>query len=87
MGQVLTNLLGNAIKFTDRGEITLDVKLDRQSDHAASIRFTVTDTGIGIREDQIPALFSPFVQADASTNRRHGGSGLGLAIRQDFCLS
>ena len=73
--QVLTNLIANAVKFTDQGEITLDAKLDSQSDNSASIRFTVTDTGIGIRADQIPALFSPFVQADASTTRKYGGSG------------
>jgi PAS domain S-box-containing protein len=82
--QVLTNLIANAVKFTDRGEIALDVKLESRSDSAASIRFTVTDTGIGIREDRIPALFSPFVQADASTTRRYGGSGLGLAISKQL---
>ena len=82
--QVLTNLIANAVKFTDRGEIAVEARLDSQSDHAASIRFTVTDTGIGIPADQIPALFSPFVQADASTTRKYGGSGLGLAISKQL---
>ncbi len=78
--QVLTNLVGNAIKFTERGEITLYTALESQGDGTATIRFAVSDTGIGIRREQIPALFSPFVQADASTTRRYGGTGLGLAI-------
>jgi PAS domain S-box-containing protein len=82
--QVLTNLIANAIKFTDRGEITLEAELESQSANAASVRFKVTDTGIGMRKDQIPALFSPFVQADASTTRRYGGSGLGLAISKQL---
>ena len=82
--QVLTNLIGNAIKFTDQGEISVEAKLDSRSENAASIRFTVTDTGIGIPEDRIPALFSPFVQADASTTRKYGGTGLGLAISKQL---
>ena len=82
--QVLTNLIANAIKFTERGQIALDAELESQSDKAASIRFAVTDTGIGIRADRIAALFSPFVQADTSTTRRYGGSGLGLAISKQL---
>jgi PAS domain S-box-containing protein len=82
--QVLTNLIANAVKFTDRGEIAVEANLDSLSESAASIRFTVMDTGIGIRADRIPALFSPFVQADASTTRRYGGSGLGLAISKQL---
>jgi PAS domain S-box-containing protein len=82
--QVLTNLLANAIKFTERGEITLDAALDTQRDRMATVRFTITDTGIGIRPDQAGTLFSPFVQADESTTRKYGGTGLGLAISKQL---
>ena len=78
--QVLTNLCSNAIKFTERGGVTLDAVLDGVSGGAATVRFTIADTGIGIRPGQMAALFSPFVQADASTTRKYGGTGLGLAI-------
>jgi PAS domain S-box-containing protein len=78
--QVLTNLSGNAIKFTERGEVTLDAALECQGSGTATVRFTVTDTGIGIRPDQVAALFTPFAQADTSTTRKYGGTGLGLAI-------
>ena len=82
--QVLTNLSGNAIKFTERGEVTLSVALVCQGGGKATVRFAVTDTGIGIRPDQAGALFSPFTQADASTTRKYGGSGLGLAISKQL---
>jgi PAS domain S-box-containing protein len=78
--QVLTNLCANAIKFTERGGVTLNVALECQDGCAATLRFTVTDTGIGIKTGQIPALFSSFTQADSSTTRKYGGTGLGLAI-------
>ena len=78
--QVLTNLAGNALKFTARGEIGLDASLESQGDGAATVRFTVTDTGIGIRPDRVAAVFSPFTQADDSSTRKYGGTGLGLAI-------
>jgi len=80
IGQVLYNLLGNAIKFTDRGEICLLAKLIEQSDYDATVRITVTDTGIGIPAEKIDQLFEPFTHADASTTRKFGGSGLGLSI-------
>ncbi|MFZ0690887.1 MAG: PAS domain S-box protein, partial [Acidobacteriaceae bacterium] len=82
--QVLTNLFANAIKFTDRGRVTLDAGLESLSDGRVTVRFAVTDTGIGIAPEQIPALFSPFFQADASTTRRYGGTGLGLAISKQL---
>jgi CheY-like chemotaxis protein/HPt (histidine-containing phosphotransfer) domain-containing protein len=78
--QVLTNLLFNATKFTEQGEVTLDAELANKSDGSATIRFSISDTGIGIRSDQIARLFSPFTQADTSTTRKYGGAGLGLAI-------
>jgi len=78
--QVLTNLAGNAIKFTDRGEVKLEAELERQGDGTATVRFAITDSGIGLRPEQAARLFSPFTQADASTTRKYGGTGLGLAI-------
>jgi CheY-like chemotaxis protein/HPt (histidine-containing phosphotransfer) domain-containing protein/anti-sigma regulatory factor (Ser/Thr protein kinase) len=78
--QVLMNLTSNAIKFTHEGAVTVVAELDGLSNSKVNLRFTVSDTGIGIRQDQIQKLFSPFVQADNSTTRRYGGTGLGLAI-------
>ena len=80
LGQVLTNLCSNAIKFTERGGVTLDGVLEGQQNGAVMVRFTIADTGIGIPADQIATLFRPFTQADASTTRKYGGTGLGLAI-------
>ncbi|MBK8047046.1 MAG: response regulator [Anaerolineales bacterium] len=78
--QVLVNLVSNAIKFTDHGTVTLTVNFVTAGDQTATLHFLVSDTGIGIPAERIPDLFSPFVQADASTTRRFGGTGLGLAI-------
>ncbi|MDQ3636375.1 MAG: PAS domain S-box protein, partial [Actinomycetota bacterium] len=80
LGQVLTNLLGNAIKFTERGEVALGIGLVEDGQDAAVVRFEVTDTGIGMTDEQRSRLFRAFTQADASTTRRYGGTGLGLAI-------
>ena len=79
--QVLINLLGNAIKFTKQGQVTLAAAVDMcPGDGKRTVRFSITDTGIGLRPDQIAGLFSPFVQGDSSTTRRYGGTGLGLSI-------
>ncbi|WP_462320309.1 hybrid sensor histidine kinase/response regulator [Halochromatium sp.] len=78
--QVLVNLLNNAIKFTESGEVKLEVHCEPRVDGSVQLGVAVSDTGIGIREDQRERLFRPFTQADASITRRFGGTGLGLAI-------
>src|SRR5205085_681377 len=78
--QVLVNLAGNAIKFTEHGEIVVRVELANESETSATLRFSVSDTGIGIAPVIIDTVFEPFTQADSSTTRRYGGTGLGLSI-------
>ena len=78
--QVLVNLVGNALKFTDRGHVILAVVVEQRDDERVRLRFSVTDTGIGIPADKQAAIFEPFRQVDGSTTRRFGGTGLGLAI-------
>jgi len=78
--QVLINLLNNAIKFTEQGEISLQISVDRQSDQLALLRFRLSDTGVGISPEVQEHLFRAFTQGDASTTRKYGGTGLGLAI-------
>ncbi|NMB86847.1 MAG: response regulator [Chloroflexi bacterium] len=78
--QVLVNLIGNAIKFTSRGQVMATVALEPAGDGAAVIHFKVADTGIGIAPQNIPLLFQPFTQADSSMSRNFGGTGLGLSI-------
>lgn len=80
LAQILLNLGSNAAKFTDRGQVMLAVRLVKRERDAATLRFEVTDTGIGMTPEQTERLFHAFSQADASTTRRYGGSGLGLAI-------
>jgi two-component system, sensor histidine kinase and response regulator len=78
--QIVVNLVGNAVKFTERGEVSLEVTRDTHSENGVALHFVVADTGIGIPREKQTAIFEMFEQADASTTRRHGGTGLGLAI-------
>lgn len=80
LGQVLNNLVGNAIKFTERGGVHLHARCKERNDQTATIEFSVSDTGIGISPEEQKKLFQSFSQADSSTTRRYGGTGLGLAI-------
>ncbi len=78
--QVIVNLVANAIKFTDRGEVSLLAAVESESADKVLVRFTVTDTGVGIPKEKLRSIFDPFTQADGSSTRRHGGAGLGLAV-------
>ncbi len=82
--QILTNLLGNAIKFTDKGEVTLRVQLKEENVQEVIIQCKVSDTGCGISTGNFAKLFDPFTQADSSTTRKYGGTGLGLAITKQL---
>ncbi len=83
-GQVLTNLGSNAVKFTDRGEVVIEARVESQSSRNVVLRVDVTDTGVGIASGARDRLFDAFTQADPSTTRRHGGTGLGLAISRQL---
>ncbi len=80
--QILINFLGNAIKFTERGDVVLEIDRLDEAQNPAELRFTVSDTGIGISPSKLETIFSSFTQADSSTTRKYGGTGLGLAIAQ-----
>jgi signal transduction histidine kinase/DNA-binding response OmpR family regulator/HPt (histidine-containing phosphotransfer) domain-containing protein/HAMP domain-containing protein len=80
LGQILTNLVNNAVKFTERGEIRVRVELLEEAGERVKLRFSVRDTGAGMTPEQSARLFRPFTQADMSTTRKHGGTGLGLTI-------
>lgn len=82
--QIVVNLVGNAIKFTERGEIILSISVEEVNDGIIYMRFAVRDTGIGITPEQQKKIFVPFTQADTSTTRRYGGTGLGLTISLDL---
>jgi PAS domain S-box-containing protein len=82
--QVLVNLAGNAIKFTDNGEVVVQVSKESEQGNYVVVRFTVQDTGIGIPRDRQRSIFERFVQVDSSTTRRYGGTGLGLAIAKQL---
>jgi CheY-like chemotaxis protein/two-component sensor histidine kinase len=85
IGQILTNFVSNAVKFTERGSVIVRVSVKEISDEKVWLRFVVEDTGIGISPDKLKTLFEPFVQADSSTTRKFGGTGLGLSICQKLC--
>ncbi len=82
--QVLVNLIGNALKFTERGEVVLRIDIQETGDNACRLDFSVRDTGIGIESDALERIFDAFSQADSSTTRRYGGTGLGLAISRQL---
>lgn len=84
LGQILLNLVNNAVKFSDTGEIVLRVKTLVKSDHRVTLEFSIKDDGIGMTEDQIGKLFKSFSQADASNTRLYGGTGLGLTISKEL---
>ncbi len=82
--QVIVNLVGNAIKFTESGEVVVRVVIDSKTDSDVCLKFTVSDTGIGLEQDKLEMIFRPFEQADSSTTRQYGGTGLGLAISKQL---
>ncbi len=82
--QVLANLLGNAVKFTERGRVTLEACKETEEGNSVTLHFKVRDTGIGIANEKLQVIFDSFTQADGSTTRRYGGSGLGLAIAKQL---
>ena len=84
IGQILINYAGNAVKFTEHGEVRIEVRVEQAGDAEALLRFSVTDSGIGLTPEQAGRLFTSFEQADKSTTRQYGGTGLGLAISKNL---
>ncbi|MEO6188173.1 MAG: PAS domain S-box protein, partial [Ginsengibacter sp.] len=84
LNQILVNLIGNAIKFTDRGGLSIDVGVESETSDEVFLKFLITDTGIGIEQDKINAIFESFTQATTDTSRKYGGTGLGLAITRQL---
>ena len=82
--QILTNLIGNAIKFTQHGSVTLHIQKNREDEESVALRFFIRDTGIGIAANKLGMIFDPFTQADGSTTRSYGGTGLGLTISRQL---
>ena len=80
LNQILVNLIGNALKFTEDGDVTVSVKNVAETEDSYSLKFTIKDTGIGIPEKKLQHIFERFTQAEESTTRRFGGTGLGLNI-------
>jgi PAS domain S-box-containing protein len=84
--QIITNLAGNAIKFTDKGSVSLHIGKDAEDEQRTTLRIQIRDTGIGIASDKLGVIFEPFTQADGSSNRSYGGAGLGLAISRQLAV-
>jgi len=82
--QVLTNLIGNAVKFTSKGYVKAEVKIDSLDEDQSMIEINIEDTGIGISDEKLATVFEKFTQADGSTTRLYGGTGLGLAISKSI---
>ena len=87
LSQIVLNLVSNAIKFTERGGVKVNVSVDATLGNQVVLRFEISDTGIGIAEDIQALLFEEFRQADASVTKKYGGTGLGLAISKQLAIS
>jgi len=84
LSQVLVNILGNSIKFTEKGEVSLEIKIENKDENSSFLLFIICDTGIGMGEETLNTIFNSFTQADASTSRKYGGTGLGLTITKNL---
>ncbi|USD42400.1 response regulator [Vibrio sp. SCSIO 43135] len=85
LGQILINLANNAVKFTEKGEVKISIAVEQRDGDNITLKFAVSDSGIGMTQEQAAKLFSKFTQADTSTTRKYGGTGLGLAISKELC--